>query len=52
LRNEPDVQVMLEYKVCLGGKLDQCDMSMPLPDRRGPLSAENAHALMQPVLTQ
>jgi len=52
-RNTPDAQFMLEHKLRLGGKAHWGDMSMPLPaDRGGPLSAEDAHTLVQWVLSQ
>jgi cytochrome c551/c552 len=52
-RNVPDAQFMLEHKLRLGGKAHWGDMAMPLPpDRGGPLSAEDAHTLVQWVLSQ
>ncbi|MFM0038461.1 cytochrome C [Paraburkholderia strydomiana] len=52
-RDKPDAQFMLEHKLRLGGKAHWGDMSMPLPaDRGGPLSAEDAHTLVQWVLSQ
>ena len=52
-RNVPNAQFMLEHKLRLGGKAHWGDMAMPLPaDRGGPLSAEDAHTLVQWVLSQ
>lgn len=52
-RNVPDAGVMLEQKLRVGGKAHRGDMSMPLPaDRGGPLSQEDAHTLIQWVLSQ
>jgi cytochrome c551/c552 len=52
-RNVPDAGVMLEQKLRVGGKAHWGDMSMPLPaDRGGPLSQEDAHTLIQWVLSQ
>jgi cytochrome c551/c552 len=52
-RNVPNAQFMLEHKLRLGGKAHWGDMPMPLPgDRGGPLSAEDAHTLVQWVLSQ
>jgi cytochrome c len=52
-RNVPDASVMLEQKLRVGGTAHWGDISMPLPaERGGPLSAEDAHTLVQWVLTQ
>lgn len=52
-RNDPNAQFMLEHKLRLGGKAHWGDMAMPLPgDRGGPLSADDAHTLVQWVLSQ
>ncbi|MBW0447663.1 cytochrome C [bacterium M00.F.Ca.ET.228.01.1.1] len=52
-RNEPNARIMLEHKLRLGGKAHWGDMAMPLPaDRGGPISAEDAHTLVQWVLSQ
>ena len=52
-RDVPNASVMLEHKLRLGGKAHWGDMSMPLPaDRGGPLTPEDAHTLIQWVLSQ
>lgn len=52
-RKVPDASIMLENKLRLGGKAHWGDMAMPLPaDRGGPISPEDAHALVQWVLSQ
>jgi cytochrome c551/c552 len=52
-RNEPNAQFMLEHKLRLGGKAHWGDMPMPPPaERGGPLSAEDAHTLVQWALSQ
>lgn len=52
-RDKPDASAMLEQKLRHGGKAHWGDMAMPLPkDRGGPLSAEDAHTLVQWVLSQ
>jgi cytochrome c551/c552 len=52
-RNTPHASAMLESKLRHGGKAHWGDTSMPLPaDRGGPLSAEDAHTLVQWVLSQ
>lgn len=52
-RDKPHVDIMLEDKLRHGGKAHWGDMAMPLPaDRGGPLSAEDAHTLVQWVLSQ
>ncbi|WP_321964580.1 c-type cytochrome [Paraburkholderia sp. J7] len=52
-RNKPNAEVILEDKLRHGGKPHWGDMAMPLPaDRGGPLSAEDAHTLVQWVLSQ
>jgi cytochrome c len=51
-RDVPNASVMLEQKLRVGGKAHWGDMSMPLPaDRGGPLSQEDAHTLVQWVLS-
>ena len=52
-RDKPQAAEMLEHKLRLGGKAHWGDTSMPLPaDRGGPLSPEDAHTLIQWVLSQ
>lgn len=52
-RKVPDASVMLENKLRLGGKAHWGDMAMPLPaDRGGPITPEDAHTLIQWVLSQ
>ncbi|PMS14713.1 cytochrome C [Trinickia dabaoshanensis] len=52
-RDQPHASAMLEAKLRHGGKAHWGDMSMPLPaERGGPLSAEDAHTLVQWVLSQ
>ncbi|MBB5444952.1 cytochrome c551/c552 [Paraburkholderia sp. WSM4177] len=52
-RNVPDAQTMLEHKLRLGGKAHWGDTPMPPPaERGGPLSAQDAHTLVQWVLSQ
>lgn len=52
-RDVANAQFMLEHKLRLGGKAHWGDMAMPLPaDRGGPISAEDAHTLVQWVLSQ
>ncbi|MGN8137758.1 c-type cytochrome [Paraburkholderia sp. 22099] len=52
-RDVPNAQFMLEHKLRLGGKAHWGDTPMPLPaDRGGPLSPEDAHTLVQWVLSQ
>lgn len=52
-RDVPNASVTLEQKLRVGGKPHWGDMSMPLPaDRGGPLSEEDAHTLIQWVLSQ
>lgn len=52
-RDKPNASTMLEDKLRHGGKAHWGDMAMPLPaDRGGPLSAEDAHTLVQWVLSQ
>lgn len=52
-RNKRSADVMLENKLRLGGKAHWGDMSMPLSaDRGGPISPEDAHTLVQWVLSQ
>ncbi|WP_322047445.1 c-type cytochrome [Paraburkholderia sp. J67] len=52
-RDQPNARFMLEDKLRHGGKAHWGDMAMPLPaDRGGPLSAEDAHTLVQWVLGQ
>jgi cytochrome c551/c552 len=49
----PDAQVMLETKLRTGGKAHWGDMAMPLPaERGGPITPEDAHTLVQWVLSQ
>lgn len=52
-RKTPDADAMLEHKLRLGGRAHWGDTPMPLPeDRGGPLSREDAHVLVQWVLSQ
>ncbi|WP_425274017.1 c-type cytochrome [Paraburkholderia lacunae] len=52
-RGVPNARVMLEHKLRLGGKAHWGDIAMPLPaDRGGPLTPEDAHTLIQWVLSQ
>lgn len=52
-RDVPNANVMLEQKLRLGGKAHWGDMAMPLAaDRGGPLTPEDAHTLIQWVLSQ
>lgn len=52
-RNVPDAAPMLEQKLRTGGRAHWGDISMPLPaERGGPLSPEDAHVLVQWVLSQ
>ena len=52
-RNVPDAHAMLEHKLRLGGKAHWGDTPMPpAVERGGPLSAEDAHTLVQWVLSQ
>jgi cytochrome c551/c552 len=52
-RDVPNAGAMLEHKLRLGGKAHWGDMAMPLPaDRGGPLTPEDAHTLIQWVLSQ
>lgn len=52
-RNDPDARVMLEHKLRVGGKAHWGDMAMPLPpERGGPITPDDAHTLIQWVLSQ
>jgi cytochrome c len=52
-RDVPGAQAMLEHKLRVGGKAHWGDTAMPLPpDRGGPLTPEDAHVLIQWVLSQ
>lgn len=52
-RKTPNADTMLEQKLRVGGRAHWGDTSMPLPpDRGGPLSREDAHVLVQWVLSQ
>jgi cytochrome c551/c552 len=51
-RNEPNARVMLEHKLRVGGKAHWGDMAMPPPERGGPITPEEAHTLIQWVLSQ
>jgi cytochrome c len=52
-RNTPNANVILEHKLRLGGKAHWGDMPMPpAAERGGPLSPEDAHTLIQWVLSQ
>jgi len=50
-RNVPGAAPMLEHKLRMGGRAHWGDMAMPSAgERGGPLSAEDAHTLVQWVL--
>lgn len=52
-RNTPHADEMLEHKLRLGGRAHWGDTPMPpAADRGGPLSREDAHVLVQWVLSQ
>ncbi|HTH76222.1 MAG TPA: c-type cytochrome [Trinickia sp.] len=52
-RDQPQASTMLESKLVHGGKAHWGDMPMPPPpERGGPLSAKDAHTLVQWVLDQ
>lgn len=52
-RDQPQAHIMLEAKLAHGGKAHWGNMSMPPPSERGgPLSPEDAHTLVQWVLSQ
>ncbi len=52
-RDKPGAAVMLEQKLRLGGKAHWGDMPMPPPSERGgPLSPQDAHTLIEWVLSQ
>ncbi|ALP66783.1 Cytochrome c551/c552 [Paraburkholderia caribensis] len=52
-RNVPNATQMLEIKLRKGGRAHWGDTAMPLPpERGGPISAEDAHQLIQWVMTQ
>lgn len=52
-RDKPNATAMLEHKLRLGGRAHWGDMAMPLPaERGGPLSAEDAHTLIEWVMSQ
>lgn len=52
-RGVPNAQGMLEQKLRVGGKPHWGDMAMPLPpDRGGSITPEDAHTLIQWVLSQ
>lgn len=52
-RDNPQAQAVLESKLVHGGKAHWGDMAMPPPvERGGPLSDEDAHALVRWVLSQ
>lgn len=51
-RNVPNAASMLEHKLRLGGPAHWGDMAMPaVAERGGPLSREDAHTLVQWVLS-
>ena len=51
-RNVPNAAAMLEHKLRVGGPAHWGDMAMPSPgERGGPLSAQDAHTLVQWVLS-
>lgn len=52
-RDKPDAAARLEQKLRLGGKAHWGDMPMPPPSERGgPLSPQDAHTLIDWVLSQ
>jgi cytochrome c551/c552 len=52
-RNVPNATAMLEIKLRKGGRAHWGDTPMPMPpERGGPISAEDAHKLIQWVMTQ
>lgn len=52
-RDVPDAKAMLEIKLRKGGRAHWGDTPMPLPSERGgPLSAEDAHTLVEWVMSQ
>jgi cytochrome c len=53
-RDNPDAIRMLEHKLRVGGRAHWGDMPMPVSAERGgpPLSAEDAHRLIQWVMSQ
>ena len=52
-RDQPNARVMLERKLRKGGKAHWGDTQMPLPpDRGGPVSPQDAHTLVEWVLSQ
>ena len=52
-RDDQQAQAMLEAKLMHGGKAHWGDMAMPPPgERGGPLSADDAHTLVQWVPSQ
>ncbi|MFM0500205.1 cytochrome C [Paraburkholderia caffeinilytica] len=52
-RDVPGAQAMLEHKLRVGGKAHWGDTAMPLPpDRGGPITRDDAHILIQWVLSQ
>jgi len=52
-RDVPNATNMLEDKLRMGGRAHWGDTAMPLPaERGGPLSAEDAHTLVQWVMSQ
>jgi cytochrome c551/c552 len=52
-RDVPDAKAMLEIKLRKGGRAHWGDTPMPLPpERGGPLSAEDAHKLIEWVMSQ
>ncbi|PTB18928.1 cytochrome C [Trinickia symbiotica] len=52
-RDQPNASVMLENKLRKGGRAHWGDTQMPLPaERGGPISRQDAHKLVQWVLSQ
>ncbi|SEK10769.1 c-type cytochrome [Paraburkholderia diazotrophica] len=52
-RGVPNATAMLEHKLRMGGRAHWGDMAMPLPaERGGPLSAQDAHTLIEWVMSQ
>lgn len=52
-RGKPEAAAMLEQKLRVGGRAHWGDIAMPLPaERGGPLTADDAHVLVQWVLSQ
>ncbi|OAJ53499.1 cytochrome C [Paraburkholderia ginsengiterrae] len=52
-RDQPNATAVLEHKLRMGGRAHWGDTAMPLPaERGGPLSAADAHTLIEWVMSQ